>query len=284
MRKIMPFLFTTIFLLTACNLPIRSIQSTPTPDSVATQVSELLTAAPVLTQTQSGPAATNTPAAPTGTAAPTLTLTPAVSATPNQPTVTPPAGDPKNSLGEPTWHDTLDSSKTFYLYDNGNTKITQENGAVNLTGVTANGWIGWTLTYSHPVQNGYLEMTFTPQTCSGGDLYGIVFRTPDADAGYFYGVTCDGKFNLSARDLKTDTNQSLIPATSNAAIQTGSNQTNRLGIRLNGNQIGLYANGVLLQEISDANFPNEGNFGAFVAANATTGFTVHLDEVSLWKQ
>ncbi len=281
-----------LLLLTACNLPSGPAAATPTADEVATQVSMLLTAAPTYTQ----PAPTQPPA-PTATPAPASTATtqpPTTAPTEPAPTQAPPASqptatptvsttDPKSALGSPTWRNTLDSGKAFYQYENENTRVVLENGALALTGLAANGWTGWSLTYSQPARNFYLEAVFIPQSCLAADMYGLVFRAPNADSGYFFGVTCDGRFNLHARDFQAGTDSALIQLTSNSAILAGSNQTNRLGVMANGNKIALYANGILLQEITDSAYDAQGSFGALVAANDTAGFTVKMDEISLWK-
>ena len=81
-------------------------------------------------------------------------------------------------------------------------------------------------------------------------MYGLVFRAPDANAGYFFGVTCDGRYNLTSRDFEDGTDVVLISLTQ-GAINTGSGATNRLGVEADGNQIKLYANDTLLQEVTD---------------------------------
>lgn len=279
------------FLLAGCNLPTRSLPVTPTGDPVATQVSRLLTqsptqtAAPTLTAapTETSVPPTETAPAATATAAMAATATAAAAAvTTPLPTPTTLAGDPKASLGEPTWRSTLDSTNIFYQYENENTKVAIENGALVLTGLSNNGWLGWSLTYSNPAQNFYLEGVFSPQTCSGADLYGLVFRSANNDSGYFYGLTCDGRFNLHARDFKDGTDKVLVDLTPASPIQMGSNSVNRAGVWVNGSDIKLYANGSLLKEITDDTFKEKGNFGAIVAANNTSGFTVKMDEISLW--
>ena len=272
--------------LAGCNLPTGFVAA-PTTDAVATQVAQLLTAAPTFTLPAPEAAPSDTPVPATPTLEPTAadTQAPPTQAAPAAPAASPtfPSGDPKSGLGAPTWHNTLDTGKNFYQYENDNTRVVMENGALALTGLSSNGWLGWSLTYSHPAQNFYLEGTFIPQTCSGADMYGLVFRAPSADAGYFFGVTCDGRYNLHARDFTAGTDTNLIQLTANSAIQAGSNQVNRLGVKANGDKIALYANGILLQEITDTAFTKEGSFGALVAANDTTGFTVKMDEISLWK-
>jgi hypothetical protein len=281
MRKNLLQFVLCLLLLSACNMPTRPAATTPTGDVVATQVSQMLTAAPTVTipPTQVSSA---TPAPETPTLAPTVTQPPAAVTNTVAPTL--PAGDPKSSLGTPTWTYSFDSGKNFYLYENDHTRVTMESGALVLSGLTSDGWLGWSLTYSHPAHNFYLEGVFSPQACSGADLYGLVFRAPGTDSGYFFGVTCDGRYNLHARDFTANTDTALINLVNNSAIQPGANQVNRLGVLTNGDKIRLYANGILLQEVTDSAFNSEGNFGALVTANDTTGFTVKLTEISLWKQ
>ncbi len=287
-----------ILLLSACSTPQPEV-STPTADAVATQVAQLLTTMPTATATLAEGVATptvapsDTPQTETATSTPlaeTTTTATATTATPTAlaatetvaPTATLASQDPKLTLGEPSWTDTLDTSKSFYLYENDNTRVAHADSALLLTGVNANGWIGWSLTYNNQPQNFYLEGVFIPQSCSGADFYGVVFRAPNANAGYFYGVTCDGRYSLHARNFEDGSGKTLIDLTENAAIQKGANQTNRLGVMVKGDKIGVYANGILLQEVTDSTFPNQGYLGAFVSANDTPGFTVKLDEISLW--
>jgi hypothetical protein len=261
-------------LLAGCNLPTSPIDTTPTVDPVATQISLLLTQMP------------------TATAAATATSTPSVTAEPTQaqptaessptPTATLSAGSLRASLGAPAWTDSLETGKAFYQYENDNTKVVMTGGALELTGITANGWMGWSLTFSQKPQNFYLDALFTPQTCSGADVYGLVFRAPDTESGYFFGVTCDGRYNLRSRDFGDGTNVAVIELSQNAAIHSGSGQTNRLGVHAVGNKIGLYVNDTLLQEVTDSSYASAGNFGAFVAANNTANFMVKMEEISLW--
>lgn len=280
MRKTIPFIALILLIMTGCNLPV-SPDSLPTPtaDLVATQVAELLTQEP--TNTQPPPPATETPAqAATATPPPTQTPepTPIPSATP---TTNP--GDPALSFGEPTWQDNLDTARNFYLFESDNTKVEDEGGSLGLTGVNANGWLGWSLTYAQFSENFYLEYTMQTRTCSGSDIYGMLFRASKENAGYFFGVTCDGRYDLYARDFNKDIDTELISLRSSAAIRTGSDQTNRLGVLAQGSKLSLYINGTLVDEINDSTYAS-GYFGAFVAANQTAGFRVDLDQVRLWKQ
>lgn len=275
MRRFNLTLLLCLFLLTACNAPIAT--SAPTQDLVATQVAVLQTSLPTETQAAAAPTITpgptlapDTPTAPEPTPSLTLATIPTTTA------------ELKDSLGEPAWSDALDSAEAFYEFENEGTRVKAEDGALVLTGLQANGWLGWSLTYSRQPQNFYLEATFITQDCSGDDRYGLMFRATDASAGYFYGVSCGGAYDLLAADLESDTENELIDSTSNPAILGGANQTNRLGVMANGEKISLYANGKLLQEVNDSTFTDKGYFGAFIAANQTPNFTVKLDEIKLW--
>jgi hypothetical protein len=275
MRKTAGFLLICILLLAGCNLPTKPTAATPTPDLIATQVSVMLTKMPTATM------------APSGTAAPIATIAPSATtpskATPTQatpsetPTLSPTPGD------LPDWRESFDGGKSFYLFENDNTKARLDGGALVLTGITANGWLGWSLTYSQKPQNFRLEATFQTETCSGTDLYGLVFRAPDANSGYFYGVSCDGRINLHARNFTDGTDIEIVALTGANQVTAGSNQTNQLGVNVSGSKIQLFANGLMVQEVNDETFKDAGFFGAFIAANETTGFTVRMDEISLWK-
>jgi hypothetical protein len=269
MRKTAGFLLICLLLLTGCNLPTKPIAATPTADLVSTQVSVMLTEMPTVT---TAPSAT---VAPSATMAPTGTPTQALPS--ETPTLAPTTGD------KPDWRETFDSGKAFYLFENDNSKVQMESGALVLTGLTANGWIGWSLTYSQKPQNFRLEAVFKTETCAGADLYGLVFRAPNSTSGYFYGVTCDGRINLHARNFDDGTDTEIVALTGASQVAAGSNQTNRLGVTVSGSKIQLFANGSLVQEVTDETFKDAGFFGAFVAANETTGFTVRMDEISLWK-
>lgn len=146
----------------------------------------------------------------------------------------------------------------------------------------AAGWLSWRLGGAQ-LQNGYVEATFKTGNCSGNDIYGIVLRAPDYESGrgYYLQLTCDGQYNLSVwKDSGLD---ALQEWTTSSAILAGSNQTNRLGAWITGNQWKLYVNGVLIKEISDGSLINMGHIGFFIVANQTPDFTIYVDEIATWE-
>jgi hypothetical protein len=269
MRKSLLFALILLLITVSCNLP--QARLTPTPDLLATAVVQTIAARP-----SSTPKPTVTAIPPIATATATEHPSPT-----NTITITPtlPSTDPKNTLGTPTYKNT-DFSKGWYLEDDEHTHITvSEKGALVLTSLQPVGWHSWSM-YYHSLQNFYLEATLHTSTCSGSDRYGLVFRAPDNNHGYFYGVSCDGQYNLSSYDGTNFT--TLIDYTKSSAILSGSNQTNRLGVMARGSEIDLYVNGVPIQQINDSTYTSAGVFGVFIASQATANFTYEMDEIDYW--
>lgn len=212
------------------------------------------------------------------------------SATPEpaaQPTATqtPPANDPKSVLGDPDWQDTLSNGKNWSLDEGpveiGSATFSQSNGRLNVVNnSTSSGFIYW-LTYL-TFQDAYLEATFDVDNCSTNDQYGLVVRAPNYDdgRGYYYTMTCGGQYDLRRWDNSGST--MLLNLPSSAAINSGSNQTNTLGIWIQGKVIRLYVNNQFLTEINDGSLSAEGHFGLFINSVQTPGFTIHMDEISYW--
>ncbi len=254
-----------------CNLPRRS-PLTPTPDIVATQVATILSGMPTSDlQTTTTPQ----PVTPTNQAA-SPTISPTATATVS-------TEDPRSNLGEPTYRDTFDKSGLWGLdepYDDGHTRIEIKNNQLVLTSYSAQGWMGWRTTFAK-AGNTYIEGSFSTNQCSGGDQYGLLFRLNEDTGGDFFAVTCDGRYSLSHFDGSQFS--SIVNLTETTAVQSGSNQINRLGVWIQGNQIRLYVNGNLLTETSDDQLSGSGNFGAFIAGLKTPNFSVNLTEFDYWE-
>lgn len=225
-----------------------------------------------------------TQAAPTATR-PTATATqPAATATPVTPTATFIAGDPRAKLGNPTWTDKMNSGENWPTGTDpaGNTSIAFQNGFMELTSLKPTD--GWRLTIDK-LTNAYLELTVNSGACLPKDRYGVVVRVPsttDANRGYLLGFTCDGQYAIRKWDGTTKTMSNLISWKKNSAITAGANQTNRLGLMLQGSKLSLYANGTLLGEVSDASWTS-GYFGIFAGAHESSQYTLKVDEVHYWK-
>jgi len=240
-------------------------------EKVGTQVSVSFTAT-ALDAMLNPPPDTPTPAA-TNTLEPTAT----------EPL---PEGDPKNSLGSPNWHDDLSTGRNWNLDTSditfGSTTFSVKDGKLVATSATTSEGYVWWLNF-RKLKDAYLEAKFEVGSCSGGDQYGLVFRAVNYEDGhaYYYSISCDGNYGL--RRWTEPGSVMLLNYKKSDFINTGSNQTNTLGIWMQDNRISLYANGKLLEEINDKELRNEGHFGIFINAIETPGFTVKMDEISYWQ-
>jgi len=302
-------------ILSACTLPLT--QATPpavSDEEMATRVAKILTEMPQPTDglptAELPPLVTNEPnpsatvetvvetVAPTETQAPlpdqptptqqptaTSNVVPTVQVT-TMPAFTPPANDPRTKLGTPSWNDDMSKDTFWPTGEDKYSAISFKDGKMILTGLTTTD--GWRLAASEQLASVYIEATVSTGTCTGTDRYGIMYRVPvarEANKGYLFGVSCDGKYSLREWDATLGSKGTMtthINWTASDAIQSGSNKTNKIGIMAVGDRMIIYINGVLINEVKDATFP-EGSFGLFIGARETTNFSISVDEMSYWK-
>lgn len=276
-------------ILAGCNLP-RAAEATPDQGAVQTQVAVLLTSSPAAgypqpAVTATGPAG-STPAA---TAAPETsapaTETPQPGQEPKEsptpsPTATAVEGDPRQTLGDPTFQDTKFKEGVNWgsAWKDDFTQGQFKNNELVLTSI---GFDGWTVSFAK-LANFYVEMTATTGNCSGMDRYGLIARVPDTfDTGYLAGLTCDGQYSLRYWDPAKKKFIYLIDWTASDAIHSGSNQTNRLGLMAQGDELTVYANGHKLGSATDSRF-TKGLYGPFIGHTDTEDFTIYIKEIAYW--
>ncbi len=278
MKKILWLIPLFLLVLTSCNFPL--FQNNETADAVSTRVAMTLQAMGTETATpDSVLIVTATPE----TAA-TATLTPTAEASP---TATSLPDDPKLNLGLPSFAETFDTKSSFGLqspYTDDAVTMSVSDGALNMVSSRTQGGIRWRLTYPTP-GNFYLEGTFTTGVCSGSDNYGLVMKSPSYTdgIGYYYGLTCNGQFAFFSMNGASDRNF-LVNWTSDPSILSGANQTNRLGIMVNGDKFSLYINGKFIQDITDSKYKQNGHFGVYISAVETSNFTVMVNDIDEWNQ
>ncbi|MGA9396994.1 MAG: hypothetical protein WBV22_01935, partial [Anaerolineaceae bacterium] len=173
------------------------------------------------------------------------TSTPQLTATATTTPITPPT-DPVTWLGTPTWRDTFNGTNNFYTTSDENIQFSYSGDAFSMTALSAGGWHSWSLG-NRRISNFYLEALFKVGACSGNDKYGLVFRAPDTSQGYFYGVSCDGKFGL----IRWDSMSQLIDWKPAVSLHAGPNQSNRVGVMARGNELTLYINGEQVDKITN---------------------------------
>jgi hypothetical protein len=298
MRRLFLFLSILVLLSLACaTLTNQSTPQGPQVEQLGTRVAQTLTAS---ASQQNAPSKNtpdaNAPQLPTAipsitaslkaTATPSLTVTatitntvpPTDTATP-KPTATPNLTDPAVALGAPSYKDTFDTSKSWYTVDDSNSKIEIKDSALVLTAKTL-GYHSWSMEF-RKVKNAYMEAHFTTGNCSGNDRYGLIFRGgADYNSGYFLNVTCSGQLSLNKYD-GSDFKKLLDPMAA-PGFKAGANQTNRLGVMMIEDTYTLYVNGAPVKEVKDKSYLDDGLYGAFIAAGATPGFTIKMEDISYW--
>jgi Ig-like domain from next to BRCA1 gene/3-keto-disaccharide hydrolase len=184
------------------------------------------------------------------------------------------------NLGPATWTDNLDSAYYWYLLDTSNTKFTQSDGKLVMKSITPGGGEEWGLSNQPSMKDYYLQATFiTGDSCSGLDRYGLLARAPEENKGYVYEFTCDGHYRLYTWDGQNY--NALQEWRTSGSIQSGTNQTNVMGIYMKGTDIRLYANGHKIAEFTDSTF-DHGQFGLAIGSANTPNFTVSVDQVAYW--
>lgn len=288
--------FLAIF-VTGCTLPA---PASPTPvdrqavftSAAETIIAQLTQSAPTSTEGEPGLQTpplteTTTPSEPS----PEPSSTPTVTATETQPatdtptpvlTPTPLPSDPRALFGAPDFSDTFASSDNWPLFEDEHVSFEVARNRLIMTAFNPDGWDSWMLSWPS-LEDFYIEMTATQERCSGLDRFGMMLRaTPSTRGyvGYLLGISCDGRYSL--RRWNGDRFVTLIDWSPSDRLNSGADQTNRFGMLAEGNRLGIYANGYLLEEISDDTHA-EGRIGVFVGSVNTEDFTVRVEEVAFWE-
>jgi hypothetical protein len=232
-----------------------------------------------LTPTQEKPAVvepTKTPLAPTETSKTVSTAT-----TVTSPAATLASTDPLAGLGNPDWHEGFDGTDAWYAYQDEFIQFKSNNNKLEMTAFQANNRNGWALAPHLLSSKFYVEMTATfGNACKGMDHFGLMLSpASSADRGYLFGISCEGKYVLWKWDGSSMA--TLAKWKSAKGIQAGGNMTNRIGIKVDGNKLSLYANGILLTELTDKSF-DKMYFGVFIGATDSINFLVKVSSLNYW--
>ncbi|MDY6866929.1 MAG: hypothetical protein SVT56_03330 [Chloroflexota bacterium] len=295
MKKLTLFsLLLLAVLLSGCNFPgYEGFGPEDSDDSMATEIAKILTGTPgevvipptsedveqqltntpVSEDTETAVSDTATPVATTATPTPTATTTLTSTATLSD-------TDPALTLGDPDWVDTMDDGDNWPTGYNDYTSIDFDDGYLKLTAETAID--GWRLSWPY-LDDSYMEVKLQSPNCEGNDHFGLMFRVPvihDANQGYLFGITCDGKYSLR---LWNEPNMAFpISWTSSAAINTGKNVQNTIGVMARDETLTLYINGQKVDEVTNEVFL-EGGFGIFVGGTNVSDPSVWVDQIRYWE-
>jgi hypothetical protein len=196
------------------------------------------------------------------------------------------SNDPAIYLGDPDWVDEMDKPEFWVVGSDEFTAASFENGTMKF--VALQDLPGWRIASTNELGKAYIEASVKMgNACSETDSYGILFRVPKNSGynrGYFFGVTCDGRYNLRMWDgLSGESGKSVTLKyfTASAVINKGKNQVNRVGVMTVGDRLLLFVNGEKVDEIVDDTY-DLGFFGVFVNSDRTKDLTVYVDQVRYW--
>jgi len=267
-------------LLVSCNRPAAE----PPPNLLATSVAATLTAQPVILATPTHSAPTTTPTeASLATPTETPTEIPAASPTPSPIPLSP--DDPRAglNLSAPDLRDDFNQALWYVGSDEATASFAYSDGRFQVIDNLADGFLWWSTT-SREAADLYLEVTAEVGTCSGKDAYGFGVRVggQNFDQGFTLEVSCDGAFRVR-RFVSEQPPVLLLNWTPSAALVSGSQATNRIGLLARSDQIHAFANGELLaaQPIEDDSY-SSGVLSLFASAAQTPGLTVYFDDLALW--
>ena len=193
--------------------------------------------------------------------------------------------DPAVYLGTPNWVDEMEKPEFWVAGSDEFTSAVFENGAMTFKALSETP--GWRIATTEELSKAYMEAKVKMGACSGTDGYGLVFRVPknvNYNQGYFFAVTCDGRYSLRLwNGLSGDNGKSVMlkNLTVSDLINKGKDQTNRLGVAAMGDRLVLFINGEKVEEFKDDTYPS-GFFGLFVNRDKTKDLTVYVGQVRYW--
>jgi hypothetical protein len=307
LMKRIPATLSILILLTvgACTLRMPGVEA-PTAIVSTTETPAIAVAAPTDTVIPTLPPSPLPPtAALPMAAAPTATSLPATQApqsAASQPTATQPAPtatptpvitfDPYTAYGKPKYQNRMEfpnlwewkQPESDSLPNNNRIRLRFEDGELYVTGKRL-GFSTWWFS-GHTLSDAFIEMTFDTLDCSGEDAYGIIFRGPPHEAGESYGYvvsfTCNGKLWVYRLDgIDPFEAETLIDEEETSAINSGPDEENVIGVRAEGNQFVIFANGTQVAEVEDDEF-EKGRVGVFVRAARPNAYTYKVANFAYW--
>jgi putative lipoprotein len=188
--------------------------------------------------------------------------------------------NPAILLGEPDGIDTFDNANNWSLFDATCFKSEITGGKFVMNAKGLEGQACWEVSWPK-IQDFYTEVTIEmPDSCNAKDRFGLIFRAPDNNRGYLYGLSCDGEFSMTKWDgYETSV---IVESDTDPVIATGKGLSNRIGVLASSDNYYLYVNGQYITQGQDSTFITDGKIGFFVRAASNQDFKVSFDDLSIW--
>jgi len=205
-----------------------------------------------------------------------------------QPTSSLPQINPDAEFSGAKHVDAMDNPALWYdasgeLPDTEYLKMDIAEGVMTVTGKRRLWDTWWISGFSQT--NFYIEMEVNSGDCNPEDAYGMILRASQhgqPTRGYLVAFTCDGKvFAKRLETVSPYTAVSILNPTETDLIYSGKNQTNILGVLLDGDTITIYPNRRYFTVIQDNAF-SFGRYGIFVQAGDAGNFTYTVNEIRTW--
>jgi putative lipoprotein len=188
--------------------------------------------------------------------------------------------NPATLLGDPDGMDTFDNANNWTLFDAKCFKSEIKDGKYVMTSKGIQGTACWEVSWPM-VQDYYVEVTIeTPEDCNSKDRFGLFFRAPDNNRGYFYELSCESEYSMTMWDGQGTA--AIVEADTNPAISTAPSISNRVGVLASADNYYLYVNGQFVDQGKDSTFIGAGKLGFFVRAATDQGFTARFDDLAIW--
>jgi hypothetical protein len=187
-------------------------------------------------------------------------------------------------LSKPDYVDYF-GEETWYLYETDSARYWMEDGALKgMDKVPEERSVFWT--FANPKSGRvYAEVSATNGDCIYKDSVGMVIRVQEekSPTGYALEFSCDGSYRLRLLRGPTTSALELIEWTPSEKINTGAFASNRLALWGYDGKFYLFANGQMIDEYFDADYPyTYGYFALYVRASDTFDLTATFDNFAFW--
>jgi hypothetical protein len=210
--------------------------------------------------------------------------------------------DPAANMGPPDQHDAFDGNNPLFferMHTNSAAWYGMD-GRYHMTFKFGGRWVWyWSDVYGYDF---YADViVINADHCVPQDSGGLIFRGHlAADAGYMFGVTCDGSYFIGATvypgsagyicwvgpgtAVDCEPGAAANSVVDSEYINSGPGAANRIGVMAEGTTYTFYINGHQVESFTQTSLPlAEGNFTLYIGAGQDDVAEVMFDDFSLWE-